>query len=842
MNRPALDGAAATKRDDVNGELRPGHFHLPATIDDWDPKTGHGRTKRSRNDLVPATSARLFDRAAGAFSFSRKLLLVTLTLVLTFTAVFGTSTGSASADEPANFALFEANASGEGIGWKNAYLLSLLDYYVYDSVIPGATGNAFGTKFAEHFAPLGLSNFRYINIGYTDTQAMVVETDDAVIIAFRGTQQPMDWVVDALLGASTPEGIHLGFSTAALSAMSDVNAAIAAAPGKKIWLTGHSLGGAVAQATAYYLAAARIVNPAVPPVQGIVTFGSPRVFRTIGLAGPIYWANYGDFKSERWVNNNDPIPHTPWPIEFYHQSKWTRIVVDSNGACSLQVREIVSAWPDFADHDVPRYASRIYYMMPEQLRTGLPLPPRPAEPVANCDQPPGSSSPQLTDSNALDNVVNEGAPNGTPVGITAAPPTSAVGSLTYSLMSNAGGRFAIDPSTGVVTVANGSLLDFETATAHTIAVLASKEGLALVGIFRVYVADVPGAPVDTDTAVNQVTEGATVGTAVGITASSPNESGATVTYSLADNAGDRFAINASTGVVTVANGALLDGPATHYVRVVASHSGELSYAQTFAIAVLNVDPTATISSLNGGLSNVGFVGVPVSFGGSFADAAALDTHTARLDWGDGSALHNFGGGNVNSPLTATHTYQAAGSYAVSLTVQDDDGGTGTVTRTINVHDGLGGVTAVAATLEGLLQSETNPQVLKFLAQTLVELEGNDGGASTNGAVDALAAGDLVAALGKIEDAVTLLNQADTAGADTSDLRLMLALTARITAEKAQAGAIAAVGPSPSKGEQKQLGSIAASVVAGRAALQSGDYVTAIHDFSAAVQGAVALIG
>ncbi|HMS03588.1 MAG TPA: cadherin repeat domain-containing protein, partial [Gemmatimonadaceae bacterium] len=38
------------------------------------------------------------------------------------------------------------------------------------------------------------------------------------------------------------------------------------------------------------------------------------------------------------------------------------------------------------------------------------------------------------------------------------------GPITYSLVDDAGGRFAIDPATGVVTVANGGLLDFETAT------------------------------------------------------------------------------------------------------------------------------------------------------------------------------------------------------------------------------------------------------------------------------------------------------------------------------------------------------------------------------------------
>lgn len=159
MNRPAFDGAAATKRDDHYEELRPGHYHLPATIAESDPETGDGRLKRPRNELTLATNSQALKVAAGAFSISHKLLLTTLTLVLTFAAIVGISTQSASADEPANFALFDANASGEGIGWKNAYLLSLLDYYVYDGVIPGATDENFAAKFEEFFAPLGLSNF-----------------------------------------------------------------------------------------------------------------------------------------------------------------------------------------------------------------------------------------------------------------------------------------------------------------------------------------------------------------------------------------------------------------------------------------------------------------------------------------------------------------------------------------------------------------------------------------------------------------------------------------------------------------------------------------------------------
>ena len=79
----------------------------------------------------------------------------------------------------------------------------------------------------------------------------------------------------------------------------------------------------------------------------------------------------------------------------------------------------------------------------------------------------------LTDGNAAVNTVSESASDGDLVGITASA-TDAAGSVTYSLTDNAGGRFAIDATTGVVTVANGSQLDFETATSHSITVLATS--------------------------------------------------------------------------------------------------------------------------------------------------------------------------------------------------------------------------------------------------------------------------------------------------------------------------------------------------------------------------------
>lgn len=197
-----------------------------------------------------------------------------------------------------------------------------------------------------------------------------------------------------------------------------------------------------------------------------------------------------------------------------------------------------------------------------------------------------------SDANGANNSVQEGAANGSTVGITASSSDPNGPAVTYSLSDHAGGRFAIDANTGVVTVADGSLLNYEDATSHSITVVASDgSGGTSSETFTINVADVdPTTPVDSDVAANSVKEGAANGTSVGITASSSDPNGPAVTYSLSDDAGGRFAIDANTGVVTVANGSLLnyESATSHNITVFASDGAGATSSETFTINVANV--------------------------------------------------------------------------------------------------------------------------------------------------------------------------------------------------------------------------------------------------------------
>ncbi|WP_165190752.1 beta strand repeat-containing protein [Caulobacter soli] len=207
-----------------------------------------------------------------------------------------------------------------------------------------------------------------------------------------------------------------------------------------------------------------------------------------------------------------------------------------------------------------------------------------------------------TDADTALNAVSEGAANGDLVGVTALASEPKTGAVTYSLANDAGGRFAIDAATGVVTVADAGLLNFETAASHQITVRATDaQGAFSSQVFTIAVTNVANdAPVDGDATANTISEGAVNGAVVaGLSISAADVHGGPLVYSLLDNAGGRFAINAATGVVTVANANLLSyEAATSHQIIIQAASGTQSASAAFVIDVLNLAP-AVPTDVNG---------------------------------------------------------------------------------------------------------------------------------------------------------------------------------------------------------------------------------------------------
>ena len=100
-----------------------------------------------------------------------------------------------------------------------------------------------------------------------------------------------------------------------------------------------------------------------------------------------------------------------------------------------------------------------------------------------------------TDATLSFGVVSENAANGTNAGTITGVDPDAGAIFTYALIDNAGGRFAINPTTGVLSVANGTLLDYEFATSHNVTVRVTDQGgLSIDKTVAVRVVDVNEAP------------------------------------------------------------------------------------------------------------------------------------------------------------------------------------------------------------------------------------------------------------------------------------------------------------------------------------------------------------
>jgi hypothetical protein len=102
------------------------------------------------------------------------------------------------------------------------------------------------------------------------------------------------------------------------------------------------------------------------------------------------------------------------------------------------------------------------------------------------------------------------------------------------------------------------------------------------------------------------------------------------------------------------------------------YDGTETDIDTADVTVSNVAPT--ITDFDCTLDPVQ-LGTPVDITGYFTDPGTLDTHTATIDWGDGSDpdTDNVVDEDLGT-VTDSYTYGQAGVFVITLTVEDDDSG------------------------------------------------------------------------------------------------------------------------------------------------------------------------
>ncbi len=183
---------------------------------------------------------------------------------------------------------------------------------------------------ARVFDATGLTQagFRTAFVSRSSTQCFIAYGPEFVLAAFRGTEVRdfwaglHDWITN-LQAALVPDGfggrVHAGFERGLQEVWGELCALLGpilaqnpTSPG--VWLTGHSLGAALAT-----LAADRASHQRSFPVRGLYTFGSPRV----GDAAFARRIDTGALKSRtfRFVNHLDIVPSVPPPWGYRHTGR-----------------------------------------------------------------------------------------------------------------------------------------------------------------------------------------------------------------------------------------------------------------------------------------------------------------------------------------------------------------------------------------------------------------------------------------------------------------------------------------------------------------------------------------
>ena len=181
----------------------------------------------------------------------------------------------------------------------------------------------------------------------------------------------------------------------------------------------------------------------------------------------------------------------------------------------------------------------------------------------------------------------------------------------------------------------------------------------------------PSAPLDVNVAANTVIENAAAGTIVGVTAFSTDPEATTVSYSLTNNAGGRFAINSSTGVVTVANGGLIDFETAtiHTITVQASDGANVSSAQ-FTINVQN-DPSVPAELVVNLTNTANTITVSRIVGNLLAVRSGATDLIAPTQFNDFTALRIVGGTASDSVTLDASLVGFLGAFAMDGNAGND---------------------------------------------------------------------------------------------------------------------------------------------------------------------------
>jgi hypothetical protein len=196
---------------------------------------------------------------------------------------------------------------------RTGALMAYLAAFAYDTRIE-AKGVL---EIPQELSAFGFNKLTSFHNGLTNGWAYIAEGPDLIVLAFRGTSSIKDWDTDFHVALLHPDDtdrqlrVHQGFYRAfvrldegTLGIKEKLDGIKQATNGAiPIYITGHSLGGALAQIAAAVLGSDQVA--------ACYTYGSPRV-------GNSYFDLWVKVPSYRVMNYADIVPQVPLPLVYRH--------------------------------------------------------------------------------------------------------------------------------------------------------------------------------------------------------------------------------------------------------------------------------------------------------------------------------------------------------------------------------------------------------------------------------------------------------------------------------------------------------------------------------------------
>ncbi|MFN2588456.1 MAG: cadherin domain-containing protein [Actinomycetota bacterium] len=290
----------------------------------------------------------------------------------------------------------------------------------------------------------------------------------------------------------------------------------------------------------------------------------------------------------------------------------------------------------------------------------------------------------------------ENSPNGTSVGTPTVNDQDAGQTHTWSITGgNSGSAFAINASTGEITVADTNELDFENVQQWVLTVRAEDDGSPAKddsGTVTVDLTNVNEAPTDIQLDNSSVAENEPAGTAVGVLTPSDPDAGDSHSFSLVSGTGDgdngKFQID--NGVLETAQSFDFETQGPFSVRVQTKDAGNLTYEEVFSISVTGANDAPVVSPATVSLDENSANGTAVHTVNATDEDQPAQSLTYSIT--GGNALGAFQIGSNTGAITVADTsdldYETNPTF--NLTVKAEDDGSpvedDSDTITINLND------------------------------------------------------------------------------------------------------------------------------------------------------------